>query len=131
MPLEKRDVSVLQHIVEHGYEVEKTLARFGARREIFNRDFLYRNAVSMPVFAITELTKHLSEEFKASYAEIPWTSISAMRNRFAHDYSSIDWDILWQTACEDIPVVCAFCQTVLRENGQDVPSPGSIDQMIE
>lgn len=73
----------------------------------------YRNAVIMPILQIGELASHLSEVFKAEYAQIPWNEMRGIRNLMAHQYHSVDYEIIWNTACQDIPELAAFCQEYL------------------
>ncbi|BEU86734.1 hypothetical protein TAMA11512_01980 [Selenomonas sp. TAMA-11512] len=130
MTLGDKDTAILQHMVEHALQVELTLQRFGRDRAAFNRDFLFRNALSMPIFAITELAKHLSKEFRDTYDEIPWQLIGSMRNRFAHEYNAIDWDICWNTAIEDIPMLSQFAVNILQRNNQPVPTLTDVETDI-
>lgn len=73
----------------------------------------YRNAVNMPILQIGELASHLSEVFKAEYAQIPWNEMRGIRNLMAHQYHSVDYEIIWNTACQDILELAAFCQEYL------------------
>jgi uncharacterized protein with HEPN domain len=40
---------------------------------------------------------------KDNYAAIPWRAICGFRNFIAHEYFSLDSDIIWQTATADVP----------------------------
>ncbi len=52
---------------------------------------------------IQENAKKLTESYKASRCEIPWTDISGLRNRIVHDYGNVDLDVVYSTLTEDIP----------------------------
>ena len=41
--------------------------------------------------------------------------IKGMRNVFAHDYGAIDYDRVWDTVTEDIPILLEFCQNQFHE----------------
>jgi len=45
---------------------------------------------------IGEAANRLPEEFKEQYPEIEWHRIRGLRNRVVHDYSGIDYAIVWQ-----------------------------------
>lgn len=45
---------------------------------------------------IGEAANRLPEEFKDDHPEIEWHRIRGFRNRIVHDYSGIDYDIVWQ-----------------------------------
>ena len=83
----ERDLSVLRHILNYCDEIEKTVERFGADRELFLHDNVYHNAVSLCILQIGELVGNLTEEFRASHPGIPWREIRLMRNIVAHRYN--------------------------------------------
>lgn len=39
-----------------------------------------------------------------------------IRNLMAHQYQSVDFDIIWDTSCIDIPDLRAFCESYLEVN---------------
>ena len=45
---------------------------------------------------IVEAANRLSEEFKDKHPDIEWHRIKGFRNRIVHDYSGIDYEIVWQ-----------------------------------
>ncbi len=108
--MNSKDTIILGKIVQYSEEIEKTLERFNNDREVFARDFVYKNAVSMCILQIGELVGKLSDEFKESHPVMPWRDIKAMRNIAAHNYGEIDIDILWETATGDIIHLKEFCK---------------------
>ena len=84
MSLKDTDAQILQHIVNYCNEVEVTIISFGADDKKFLKNFIYRNAVSMPILQIGELVNHLSADFKSLHPEISWRAIVGKRNHFAH-----------------------------------------------
>ena len=107
-----RDVNVLRHMLSWCEQVNDAHRQYQHSKEAFSSNSAYRNAVSMCIFQICELANHLSDAFRAEHPELPWHQIRGMRNLFAHDYGNMDVAGIWETACEDIPVIEAFC----REN---------------
>ena len=41
--------------------------------------------------------------YAESHAEVPWTFMVAMRNRVAHGYFKVDFELVWKTIHEDLP----------------------------
>ena len=41
--------------------------------------------------------------FAAEHPEIPWRSMRGMRNRIAHGYFDINFDVVWETARTALP----------------------------
>lgn len=99
----ERDITVIYRILRYYGDVEKAIAHFGNSLEKFKNDVVFRNAVSMPIIQIGELTKHLSGEFKTSHADIPWSIIRGMRNWFAHSYYKMNLEEIWNAAVNDVP----------------------------
>lgn len=54
---------------------------------------------------IAEAAKHISDDFKKQYPELPWTEMRGMRNALVHDYLGIHAKSLWDTVSHDIPLL--------------------------
>lgn len=60
-------------------------------KEFFDKDTqLVFNACQTLLMVIGEESKKLDSELKNKFKHVPWTQISRLRNRIAHDYRSID-----------------------------------------
>ena len=51
--------------------------------------------------------------------EINWSYIRGMRNVIAHHYGKVDFDVIWSTVKQDIPILKDFCGNYLKENKED------------
>ena len=109
-----RDRQIAKHILRHCEEIFETVERFGSSQERFKSDHVFCNACSMALFQIGELSKRMSEEFRTRYANMPWAEMRGMRNLFAHEYESLDKDLLWETVTKDIPVLYERLQEIYR-----------------
>ncbi len=114
MPPIDRDRSIIRHMRDYCIEVETAHADFAHDKARFMTSSTYRNAVTMPILQIGELTNHLSEAFRQAHPAIPWNAMRGIRNLFAHQYRSVDFDIVWTTSVEDIAHLKAFCEEVLK-----------------
>ena len=108
-----KNVDVIEHILEYCQKIQATENYFGDSYTTFSDNFIYRDAVSMSLLQIGELTGHLSEDFKAKYSEIPWRSIRGLRNIVAHNYGDIDVNALWETLKTDLPKLRTFCTEII------------------
>ncbi len=52
---------------------------------------------------IGEAVKHIPEDMKARYPQVPWKEIAGMRDKLIHGYFGIDTGLVWDTATRDIP----------------------------
>ena len=118
--MKTKNIDVVRHIESYCKDIENTIKRFGKDQNVFEDDVDYRNSICMSLLQIGELTGHLSEEFKEATKEsVYWPAIKGMRNVFAHDYGAIDYNRVWDTVNEDIPLLLEFCQkTIILYSGR-------------
>ncbi len=109
-----KNIDIVRHIESYCKDIENTVNRFGKDQNVFENDVDYRNSICMSLLQIGELTGHLSEEFREATKEsVYWPAIKGMRNVFAHDYGAIDYNRVWDTVNEDIPLLLEFCQKTI------------------
>ncbi|WP_347491271.1 HepT-like ribonuclease domain-containing protein [Desulfoscipio sp. XC116] len=110
-----RNADVLRHIISYCNDIVETIERFGEDYEVFAKDSVYRNATALCVLQIGELTSNLTDDFKKTYAGMPWTQIKALRNVIAHSYGKIDVESLWETITGDIPKLKTYCSSIIQK----------------
>ncbi|MBR2214176.1 MAG: DUF86 domain-containing protein [Selenomonadaceae bacterium] len=101
--MSNKDRQILLHILRHCNEVAETVQRFFASKENFLCDHVFYNACCMAIFQIGELSKRFSDEFKKAHPTLPWNEMRGMRNLFAHEYETINKELLWETVKSDVP----------------------------
>lgn len=110
------DADALMSILKYCNQIDDANRQFDTKREDFENNSVYRNAVAMCVLQIGEQVKRLSEEFKIQTAEeIPWHQIQGLRNVVAHEYGKIDAESLWETITDDIPRLFEFCSKQIAQ----------------
>ena len=65
---------------------------------------------------VGEAASRVSAQFQAAHAEIPWADIIGMRNRLVHVYFDIDAALVFQTVRDELPLLIAALNTILREH---------------
>ena len=90
MPDHERDRLIVRHIRQYCVEIQETHAMFSHSHTAFVENHVYRNAVSMGLMQIGELSGRLSDDFRNAHSDIPWKQIRGMRNLFAHQYLGLD-----------------------------------------
>lgn len=113
MPDSSRDRETVARIFRYCEQIDAAHEDFGRSRERFNGSTTYQNAVSMCILQIGELVNHLSDGFKRENDTIPWHRIRGMRNYVAHEYGTIDLDVVWFVATESIQDLKRFCRNCL------------------
>ena len=114
MPAIDRDRSIIEHILRYCDQIAEAHADFGSSKERFTQSPTYQNAISMCILQIGELVNRLSDGFKSTHSQIPWNKIRGMRNYVAHEYGSIDFDVVWFVATNSVRELRAFCEEYLR-----------------
>ncbi|WP_018305464.1 HepT-like ribonuclease domain-containing protein [Desulfitobacterium hafniense] len=110
----ERNIDILERITGYCLEVKNTQSYFGNSFEVFSTNSIYRNAISLCLLQIGELSNHLSEEFKERYNEIPWRNIKGLRNIVAHQYESVNTRTLWETVTQDVPMLHQYCNGIIE-----------------
>ena len=113
MPAINRDRDIVEHILRYCTQVATAHQDFGCSKERFAESTTYQNAISMCILQIGELVGRLTDDFKAANAETPWHKIRGMRNYVAHEYGSIDFEIVWFASTKSIPELQTFCEKYL------------------
>ena len=69
---------------------------------------------------IGELAGGLSDEMRATLADIPWRQIKDMRNQLIHNYGKRRKETIWGVIAEDAPILAERCLEVLRSENSNV-----------
>ena len=112
--MDSKNIAIVKRIIRYCNDVSQMVDRFGDSVEIFENDFAYRHACSMCIVQIGELSTHLTDEFKKQHNAIPWRSVKAMRNLFAHNYEGISIEKTWNTIKQDIPTLESYCTKIIK-----------------
>lgn len=114
--MDKGDLDRLRHIKVYCEDIADAVKFLENSYDAFLTNIHYANSISMSILQIGELSVGLTEDFKDSTREqMPWGLIRGMRNRFAHIYSSMNRNEIWETATKDIPVLLRFCENIIEK----------------
>lgn len=75
-------------------------------------DTLYMN-----VYRTLEEASNLEFETQFSYPHVPWSAIRGMRNRFAHDYGSVNPAVVWETVRDGFPTLLDMANDYIDRRG--------------
>ncbi len=98
-------------------EAARLLASFQERRNRLDlrAEPLLQSGFLHQLFVIGEAASRISPSLKERYHEVPWRAISGFRNYIAHEYFSLDLDIVWQTVVADVPALRTQVEEILRQ----------------
>ena len=108
-----KDKGRLLQIIKHCKRIEEKITNIDRDEFDINDDI--REIVCFNIFQIGELSKGLSNELISKYNKIPWKQIKGMRDRIGHGYETIDVDIVWNTAIDNIEELKDYCEEILNK----------------
>ena len=76
-----------------------------------------RFAVMRGYEMLGEAVRHLPEQLKTAHPDIPWATMTAVRNRIVHGYFGIDDSILFATLDQDVKQLLPLLEALAREHG--------------
>lgn len=71
-------------------------------------------AVAHMVAQIGEAARRVSIASRSAHAEVPWSALTAMRNRIYHDYGGLDLAVLRETVRRDLLALRGQLETILK-----------------
>jgi uncharacterized protein with HEPN domain len=71
----------------------------------FLRDERTRYATQYLLMVVGEASLYVPEPIRQGLAAIPWAKIRGMRNRMAHAYWTVEPELVYLTATQDIPLL--------------------------
>ena len=75
----------------------------GVDFETFRSVYHMGRTVERCIEIVSEATRHLPDEIKSRYPEIPWHQIAGIGNVLRHDYDIVDDYIIWDVATVHFP----------------------------
>jgi uncharacterized protein with HEPN domain len=110
------DIALL-HMRDHAEKILELLA--GRQKEEVLNDWVTTMAASRLFEILGEAATRLSTDTRDQYPDIPWRDIIDMRNRLIHGYDTIDMNVVWRTANDDIPYLLKRLDEILEERTGD------------
>ena len=68
-----------------------------------------RRRIERGIEIISEASRYIADEIKATHPEIPWTKVAGIGNVLRHGYDRIAPDILWKLAEKDLSALYDVC----------------------
>ena len=93
----------------------------GQTIEDFQSDRAVRYAVLHCLTVIGEASNQISDSLKLRYPDIPWRDIVNLRHRVVHDYSGLDYPLIWDVVTR---MVTPLSQQVRQILEKDFPEDG-------
>lgn len=88
----------------------------GMNFESFAADERTTFAVIRALEIMGEATKRIPPDIRRQHPEIPWRSMSGIRDKLIHEYIEVNLSVVWATVREDIPPLLAQLRRALDDS---------------
>ena len=108
-----RDETRLEHMLQ-------ALVRISKESKELTRDSLYfedqaTRAIMFDFIVLGEAANNISQGYCETHPEVPWRDVSGIRHKIVHDYSGIDYGILWDAITKDVPNLLPLLQKLVQD----------------
>ena len=93
----------------------------GLDASMFLASELHKAATLQKLMVIGEAAARLPQAFREAYPQVEWHDIVAFRNIAVHAYFAVQWDIIWATATDDVPVLRRQVLEILQTENFEQP----------
>lgn len=81
----------------------------------FKSDSILRMAVERAIEIVSEAVRHIPEDERSKYPDVPWRNVIAIGNKLRHEYQRIDADIIWDIATVHLPELRSVVSSIFRD----------------
>jgi uncharacterized protein with HEPN domain len=94
-------------------------------KESFLLDRMRQDAVLMQLLVIGEAASRIPAALRERHQHVEWTAIVGFRNRAIHAYGAVDWDIVWNAATVNVPLLASQIEAILAKEYPPPEASGS------
>ena len=105
--------SYLEDIIEHMNYAEEFIRDMTF--DEFKSDKKTVLSVTKCIEVVGEATKHIPDQIRERYPEIPWRDMAGIRDRLVHGYFKVDLSIVWTTVTIEFPELRSMLENVLAD----------------
>ncbi|MEP0546661.1 MAG: DUF86 domain-containing protein [Rhodothermales bacterium] len=111
--MSRPDTVYLRHILDEAIYLAS--ASDGLDQSTFLTDPTLRRAFARSTEIMGEATKQLSADLRDRYTDVEWRSMARMRNRLIHGYIGVDYEVVWNVAAVEAPLLRDRLEAIIAE----------------
>lgn len=108
------DPAYLHHILDAIVAIEDFSRDIASAAELKTRP-LQRSGIERMLTIIGEAAKNVSPQVRTCYPDIPWREIAGMRDKIVHPSSGVDYEAVFLTVRDDLPLLKQGIQAIFDE----------------
>lgn len=85
----------------------------GTDQASFETDEKTKSAVVWKITTIGEAAKNVPKSVRAKYRSVPWKDLARMRDKIAHQYFGIDYELVWGVITRELPEIKHEVETIV------------------
>lgn len=101
---------LVQEVILQAQLIDERIERYGIDHEAYVRSIDYQDLVAMPMLRICELINEHKDAFERIDPKYPWNLPAGLRNKIAHPYGGLDYEVIWQAVEHDLPRLVDVCK---------------------
>jgi len=74
-----------------------------------------KDAILRNLQVIGEASKNLPDSLIANHPEVDWSGLAGVRDIVTHRYFRVDWNLLWTSIHEELPVLKDQIRNLMKE----------------
>jgi len=106
------DFELLRHILQETDFILKHSSSLS--EEDFYKDEVLQRAFVRSLEIMGEAAKRIDPDFKLQHPEIEWKKIAGTRDVMIHDYTGVDYEIVWNIIKEKLPELNDWLEKILE-----------------
>ncbi|HKG75982.1 MAG TPA: HepT-like ribonuclease domain-containing protein [Beijerinckiaceae bacterium] len=80
----------------------------------YQADVRSRRAVERCIEIVSEASRHIPDDEKVRFPDVPWSDIAGIGNIFRHEYYRVADPVVWRTASRSIPELRPVIEAMIK-----------------
>ena len=103
------------------FPISKNLGKNISSAEELKDHPLERAGIERMLSIIGEAAKNVSPQLRKDAPDIPWKATAGMRDKLIHHYFGVDYEAVYETIRQDLPVLKRGVRKILKETSTRDP----------